>query len=226
MLIRIFVVATTLLFAGLLMVTAQDSSSDIALTVYNEGTALIRDQRTMTLEQGINSITLRDVAATIDPTSFNFKSLSDPAGTVVLEQNYRYDKGDAEALLAGFLGETVDITVSSDVRYSGELLRLHEEKAILRTGAREIVFISLYNIRGIQFPALPDDLYAGPTLQLLLNSSGAGAQDVELSYLARGMNWTADYNLFLNADETSLDLKGLVTLKESQRSRHTQDASL
>ena len=63
----------------------------------------------MMLEPGVSSVTIRDVAATIDPTSFNFKSLTDPAGAVVLEQSYRYDKGDAEALLAGFIGQTVDI---------------------------------------------------------------------------------------------------------------------
>jgi hypothetical protein len=225
MIMRVLALATTLLFGGLLMVTAQDSSSDIALTVYNEGTALIRDQRIMTFEQGFNTITLRDVAATIDPTSFNFKSLSDPAGTVMLEQNFRYDKGDAEALLAGFLGETVDITVSSDQRYRGELLRLHDEKAILRTGAREIIFINLYDIRGIQFPSPPTNLYAGPTLQLLLNSSSVGAQDVALSYLAGGMNWSADYSVYLNADETALDLKGLVTLW-NRSGRAYKDASL
>ena len=207
------------------MTVAQDASDKTALTVYNAGAALIREQRLMTLAEGFNSITLRDVAATIDPTSFYFKSHSDPAGTVVLEQSYRWDRGDAAALLADYLGETVDITVSSDEQYSGELLRLNDDKATLRTGPSEILFISLYDIRGIQFPTPPDDLYAGPTLQLLLNSVSAGTQDVELSYLAGGMHWTADYSVFLNADNTALDLKGLVTLT-NRSGRGYKDAEL
>ena len=208
----IFALLATMLIGGFSMVSAQDAGGRIALTVYNAGTALIQDQRAMTLAAGINSVTVRDVAATIDPTSFRFMSLSDNAGAVVLEQSYRYDEGDAAALLGEYIGETVDLHVSSDERYSGELLRLQDEKAVLRTAAHEIVFVKTYDIRAIQFPSPPADLYAGPTLQLLLNSDSAGAQDVELSYLAGGMNWTADYGVFLNADENAFDLAGMVTL--------------
>ncbi len=223
--LRILALFTPLLFGGLLMVSAQDSKGNIALTVYNEGAALIRDLRKMTLEEGINSITLRDVAATIDPTSVNFKSLSDPAGTVVLEQNYRHNTLDAYALLAPYVTRTVEITVSNNERYSGELLRLRDGKAILRTAPNEIAYISLYDIRGLKFPAPSVDFNPGPELRLLLKSESAGEQDVELAYLAGGMNWSADYNVFLNADETSLDLRGLVTLR-NHSGRAYRDASL
>ena len=222
---RILTLIATILFGGHLMVAAQNSSSAIALTVYNAGTALIREQRSMMLEPGVSSVTIRDVAATIDPTSFNFKSLTDPAGAVVLEQSYRYDKGDAEALLAGFIGQTVDIKISADERYRGELLRLQDDKALLRTAPNEIVFVSLYNVREILFPAPPADLYAGPTLQLLLSSDSPGDHNVELSYLAGGMNWTADYSVYLNADERAFDLKGLVTLR-NRSGRAYENASL
>ena len=71
--IRRLVLVSILLFGGLLMVSGQVNSQDIALTVYNDGAALIHEQRNMNLEQGLNQITIRDVAATIDPTSFSFK---------------------------------------------------------------------------------------------------------------------------------------------------------
>ncbi|MYE27754.1 MAG: hypothetical protein F4X87_11195 [Chloroflexi bacterium] len=209
---RILVLATIILLGGLQMVTAQDGAN-ISLTVYNDGAALVREKRQMTLEPGVNSVTIRDVAATIDPTSFGFKSLSDPAGTVVLEQSYRYDKGEADALLADFIGETVEISISADERYSGELLQIQGEKALLRTAPNEIVFVSLYNVRGIKFPAPLDDLYTGPSLQLLLNSDSAGEHEVALSYLAGGMNWNADYSVYLNSAEEAFDLTGLITLR-------------
>lgn len=224
MLLRIFALATTILFGGLNMVTAQDGAN-VALTVYNAGTALIHEQRTMMLEPGINKVTIRDVAATIDPTSFNYKSLTDPDGAVVLEQSYRYDEGDAAALLADFIGQSVDIAVSADKGFSGELLRIQNEKALLRTAPNAIVFVSLYDIRAIQFPTPPADLYAGPTLQLLLSSDSAGEHEVELSYLAGGMNWTADYSVYLNAEETAFDLMGLVTLG-NRSGRAYENASL
>ena len=206
------IVVCMILFGSLLPVGAQETSSSIAVTVYNEGTALIRDQRNLTLEEGINRVNFRDVAATIDPTSVRMVSLSDPAGTVVLEQNYIYDLVNSSALLARYLDETINITAADGTLYTGELLSGRNNEAILRSEAGEIVVIRLHDARDIRFPALPEALITRPTLQWLLHSSAAGEQLVELTYLAGGMNWTADYNLLLSGDESNLDLKGWVTL--------------
>lgn len=222
---RLLALLIPLLLGGLLMVSAQDSQGAIALTVYNEGAALIRDRREMPLDEGINHITLRDVAATIDPSSVSFKSLSDPAGISILEQSYRHNRLDAFTLLAPYVASTVELTLSDTERFSGELLRLREDKAILRTAPNEIAYINLYDIRGIKLPPPSVDFSPGPELRLLLRSGSAGKQDIELAYLAGGMNWTADYNVLLTADETSLDLRGLVTLT-NHSGRAYQDASL
>ena len=201
-----------LLLGSLFSSAAQEASQSVAVTVYNEGTALIRDQRSLTLNEGINRIDFRDVAATIDPTSVTLVSLSNPDGTVVLEQNYIYDLVNSSALLSRYLDETINITSADGTLYTGELLSGRNNEAILRTDSGEIVVIRLHDVRDIRFPALPDALITRPTLQWLLSSTTAGEQDVELTYLAGGMNWTADYNLLLTTDQTSLDLKGWVTL--------------
>lgn len=224
MLLRLLALAITVLFGGFQMVTAQDGAN-VALTVYNAGTVLILEQRSLTLEEGISSVTLRDIAATIDPNSVIVKSLSDPAGTAVLEQSYRHNTLDAYALLAPYVTRTVEITVSEGGTFSGELLRLRDDQAILRTAPNEIAYISLYDIRGLKFPAPAVDFNPGPELRLALKSESAGEQDLELSYLAGGMNWTADYHVTLNADESALDLKGMVTLS-NRSGRAYQNASL
>lgn len=209
---RILSLLLALLFGGLLMVSAQESQNDIALAVYNNGAALISEHRRLTLDEGLNSVALREIAATVDPSSVLFKSLSDPAGTALLEQSYRHNTLDAYALLAPYVAETVEITISDRERFSGELLRLRDDKAILRTGPNEIVYVSLYDIRGLKLPAPAPEFNPGPELRLLLRSASAGEQNVALSYLASGINWIADYSITLNADETALDLKGMVTL--------------
>ncbi len=213
------------LFGGLLMVSAQESQNDISLTVYNTGAALIREQRRLTLDEGLNSVALPDIAASIDPSSVNFKSLSDPAGTAVVEQSYRQNRLDAYALLAPYVAETVEIKVADGEDFSGELLSLRDDKAVLQTGPNEIAFISLYDIRGLKLPAPDLDFNAGPELRLLLNNERAGENNVELSYLAGGMNWTADYHITLSADESALDLKGMVTLS-NHSGRGYENASL
>ena len=210
--IRTLACVVWLLVGGLLPATAQESSDEIAVTVYNEGTALIRDQRTLNLDEGLNVINFRDVAATIDPTSVSFLSLSHPDSTVVLEQNYIYDLVNSDALLSRYLDEMIEITTADGTAYRGQLLSGRHGEAILRQDDGGIVVLRVYDARDIRFPALPDGLITRPTLQWLLSSSSAGEQQVELTYLAGGMNWTADYNLLLNDAETGLDLKGWVTL--------------
>lgn len=204
--------ALVLLLGSLHASLGQEPSQSSAVTVYNQGTALIREQRRLTLDQGINLVNLRDVAATIDPTSVTLRSLSNPEGTVVLEQNYIYDLVNSSALLSRYLDETIKITAADGTLYSGELLSGRSSEAILRTNSGEIVVVRLHDARDIRFPALPDALITRPTLQWLISSASAGEQDIELTYLAGGMNWTADYNLLLTSDRTGFDLKGWVTL--------------
>jgi hypothetical protein len=56
---------------------AEAADASLALTVYNQGSALVRDRRQFDLSRGLNEIAFSDVAATIDATSVLFKSLTD-----------------------------------------------------------------------------------------------------------------------------------------------------
>jgi len=58
-------------------------------------------------------------------------------------------------------------------------------------------------------------LITRPTLRWLVQASAAGEQSVELTYLTNGLSWTADYNLLLGTDNTTLDLNGWVTLNNT-----------
>ena len=220
-----FVLLFTLLFGGLWSAGAQESSGDIALTVYNHGAALIRDQRRLTLDEGLNVIRISDIAAAIDPTSVSFQSLSDPGGTFALEQHYIYDLADTATLLSRYLNETIHITAADGAVYRGELLGERDGEVILRMNGGAIAVINRHNARDIRLPAQPDAVTVRPTLQWLLSSSAAGLQDVELAYLAGGINWSADYNILLEADASSLDIKSWITL-ENRSGRGFSDARL
>ncbi|MEP6988263.1 MAG: hypothetical protein ABI970_21845, partial [Chloroflexota bacterium] len=84
-------------------------SDGVNLTIYNQGTALVQDRRTFTLKRGIGMLDFTDVAASLDSTSVSFKSLTDPANTSVLEQNYVYDLVGSSALLERYLDQQIDI---------------------------------------------------------------------------------------------------------------------
>ena len=200
-----------------------DAPAQVSLTVYNAGTALVIDRRTFDLKQGLNEIQFTDVAAQIDPTSVNFKSVTDP-NTYVVEQNYRYDLVGSSALLQRYIDEQIRVITADGTIYEGRLLNGSGE-IILMTESGEVVVVNYSSIRDIQFPQLPDGLITRPTLVWLVESSIDGPQEVEVTYLTSGVSWQADYNIILNADESALDLTGWVTLNNSSGATFT-DAQL
>ncbi len=193
----------------------------VSLAIYNQGTALVQDRRTFTLDAGSNTINFTDVAAGIDPTSVTFVSLTDPQGTTVLEQNYVYDLVDSSALLQKYLDEQITVIADDGTEYHGQLLSGRNGEIILRQDDGQVIVISMSSVRDVRFPELPGGLITRPTLRWLLDAAQAGDQHVELTYLTSGMNWTADYNLLLATDNTSLDLNGWVTLTNTSGAAYT-----
>lgn len=228
-----------MMMVGLLMlsgisISAQDESTTgdtvsdgVAVTVYNQGSALIQDRRTLTLDTGLNEVNFTDVASLIDPTSVNFNSLTDPQGTSVLEQNYVYDLVSTQALMERYIDEVIEVRVAGDggesMTVSGRLMSANANQIILQTEDGEVVILN--DPQDIRFPALPEGLITRPTLQWLIQSVTGGEQQVELTYLTGGMSWTADYTILLNADNTALNLDGWVTLNNTSGTTYT-DAQL
>lgn len=198
------------------------AEAGVALTVYNQGTALVRDRRQFDLRAGVNEIRFRDVAAAIDPTSVLFKSLTDPAGTVVLEQNYEFDLVGAETLLDKYIDQEIEVVTEDGTRHRGTLLS-GRGSLILQTAEGEVRVLG--DVRQFSFPELPEGLITRPTLVWRLQAEQAGAHDVEVTYLTGGLNWQADYVLLLAADERSIDLDGWITLTNTSGATY-RDAQL
>jgi hypothetical protein len=193
----------------------QPISNGVSLTIYNQGTALVQDRRTFPLAAGVSTLDFTDVAASIDPTSVSFRSITDPLGTTVLEQNYVYDLVGSSALLERYLDERIELVTMDGTSFAGQLLSGRNSEVILRQDDGQVMVVSLTNVRDMRFPALPDGLITRPTLRWMLNVANGGDQQVELTYLTGGMNWTADYILLLANDNTRLDLNGWVTLNNT-----------
>ena len=63
------------------------------------GYAIVKQDRPLELGAGRSTVRFTDVAAQIDPTTVSIKSLSDPTGTHVLEQNFEFDLVSKEKLM-------------------------------------------------------------------------------------------------------------------------------
>jgi hypothetical protein len=190
--------------------TTEKDQVDLAVTVYNSNLALVRDVRQIHLSPGVFPLHFEDVAASINPATVHFRSLSEPAKLSVLEQNYEYDLLDPQKLMQKYVGREVGFNWNG-VDMTG-LLLADNNGPIWKVNNQIITGLP---VGTFHFPELPDNLYSRPTLVWLLDNRGANAQKVETSYLTGNMSWKADYVLTVTRDERAADLDGWVTLTNS-----------
>ena len=187
--------------------TTLGDQTDLALTVYNSNLSLVRDVRELTLPTGESQLKFMDIAASINPSTVHFRSLSDPGKLEVLEQNYEFDLLEPAKLLHKYLGKEVTM-MRGDQEVKATLLSDNGGQ-VWKIG-NDIVTNVGYN--SLRFPKVPDNLYDRPTLLWSLQNSGAQKHKVEASYLTSNLSWSADYVLNVSKDETTSDLDGWVTL--------------
>jgi hypothetical protein len=189
-----------------------DDQSELAVTVYNSDLALVRDVRTLQLPRGTFDLKFMDIAATVNPATVHFRSLTEPTRVNVLEQNYEYDLLEPDKLLRKYVGR--DVTLVRRGRDGNEepvtaRLLSYNNAPVWRIGGEIVTGLNADHIR---FPELPGNLYARPTLIWSLSNEGGARHRVEASYLATRLSWNADYVLTVGRDDAAADLDGWVTV--------------
>jgi hypothetical protein len=209
-------------------VQASGERTSVDVTIYNQNLSLVREERTFALQKGVTSVVVPDVPATIDGTSVHFLSLTDPGGVRVLEQNYQYDLVHQARLMERYLGREVEFirtdpvtnreyTVSGKLLSTGYVQQPGYANSYAYAGTGGIIAeingkIEIAPAGRLVLPTLPEGLVLRPRLQWLVASDREGNHRSEVSYLAGGLSWSADYVVLLDRDDTSVDLTGWVTL--------------
>ncbi|MBI4587273.1 MAG: DUF4139 domain-containing protein, partial [Candidatus Rokubacteria bacterium] len=88
-------------------ISTQQDQRDLSVTIYNGNLGLVKDVREVRLGSGNGAVQFMDVAALIDPTTVHLRSLTDPAGLRILEQNYEYDLLSSQKLMEKYVGRKV-----------------------------------------------------------------------------------------------------------------------
>lgn len=200
-------------------VSTGTDSKGFSLTIYNQDFAVVREQRQIHLNQGANFVRYEDVAAQIDPTSISLKSLTAPNGVVVREQNYQYDLLNPTSILNKSVGKTVrfrrvnpdgQIEVLEGTLLNPPALGYNEDKGVvIRLSDGRIVL----NPAGeIELNEMPEGLVSRPSLLWKLDVTEAADHTAEVSYLANGISWKANYVAVVNQQENQVDITGWVTL--------------
>ncbi len=195
--------------------TSLNDQTDLNVTVYNSNIALVRDVRQLALPGGDFRLKFMDIAATVNPATVHFRSLTDPEKLSVIEQNYEYDLLEPAKLLHKYVGK--EVTLVRAYQESGTTKR-EEIKALLLSDNNGPVWkigndiVTGMFAESYRFPEVPANLYDRPTLLMSLENSGARKQQIEASYLAGNLSWNADYVLTVARDDKSADLDGWVTV--------------
>jgi hypothetical protein len=195
--------------------TSLDDQTELNVTVYNSNIALIRDLRQLSLPSGNFRLKFMDIAATVNPATVHFRSLTDPEKLGVMEQNYEYDLLEPAKLLHKYVGKEVTLVRSYQENNS---TKREEIKAILLSDNNGPVWkigndiVTGMFAESYRFPEVPANLYERPTLLMSLENSGPKKQQIEASYLASNLSWNADYVLTVARDDKAADLDGWVTV--------------
>ncbi|MFO0895638.1 MAG: DUF4139 domain-containing protein [Phycisphaerales bacterium] len=179
------------------------------------GFGVVRDVRMLEVKEmdgGRLQALMTDVAQFMDPTTVSFTDLTDPA-TQVRNQAFQFDLVSPEKLLEKYLGRPITVSVTEGMQprsVSGTLLSATGGRLVLQ-GASGVQIVPAHAAR-VELANLPAGLLTRPTLVWDLTDTKTGPHLVQLAYQTAGLTWRADYNLVVNADDTSADLGAWVTI--------------
>ncbi len=208
--------AVGFLWVGVAVVQAQS-----LLTIYSGGFALVRDVVPLELKAGENSVRYFGATSGMEPGSV---ILRDPTGKVamaILEQNYQPAPVNQTTFLERYEGQSIGFLVRDA---KGE--RVVEGK-VLRSGyvpgadpvepVIEVEGKVRFELPGRPlFPPIGEDsMRLKPLLSWKIQSAQPVSVKTELSYLTKGLEWKAHYNLLLTESGDSAELGGWVSVQNA-----------
>lgn len=215
---KLLLAATGLIAAPLLAQTTEvvvpgetNAQGDVAVTIYNNGQALVQDERRMTLPAGRSKQEFPDVSALIRAETV---TLTGP-GIGIVEQNFDYDLLTPAKLMEKAVGQTVTLVrtnpaTGTESRVRAKVLAANGGVVLQIGDTIEVLRDDGLPVRVI-FDKVPPNMRARPTLSVTLEAKG-GAVPATLTYLTPGLGWTADYVTLFDDAKQTIDVQGWVTL--------------
>ena len=187
------------------VVVGADQRSDLALTVYQGGFALVHDVRRATLPAGPASVILPDLSDRLDITTIR---LAAGENTTVNSLTFEGEVLSAGALLRRSVGQMVRVArvnpaTGEETFEAAEVLAVAPD-LVLRIGER----IETAVPGRIVFDDVPGDLRPTPGIVANISAATAGDRAVSLSYLTDGISWKTSYVGRLAAGDDRMELTG------------------
>lgn len=211
---------TLAVLAGLIPLAAFAAGGP-QVTIYNDGFATVKEDRTLTLPAIPSEIRVTDMSRQLEPDSVMLRELSpEPFGVRILEQSFINDPLTEGLLLYQMEGKTLrfeekreDGTVKEHV---GKLIR----SGYVPGGGSEQPIVEEEGSVRFALPGQPvfegidPDAFLKPALVWQIASRKAGECPVEIAYVTAGMSWEATYSLVAPAEgRDEFDFSGWISLK-------------
>ncbi len=186
------------------------------------GLLFVTETRTIELPAGASTISFLGVADGIAPQTVKIDGLS---GKVV-EYNFDDDLLSPASLMARSVGQSARL-----VRTDSRTGRSTEQPVIIRAGPNGVVLQTADGFEALQcsgaserliFDSTPPGLTDKPTLSVRARAAVAGRYRVQVSYLALGLDWSADYVARIRPGGRTLDLSGWITLVNHSNTSFTE----
>ena len=200
------------------------SPDSLAVTIYNDNFAVVKDTRNIKFDQGESTLYFTDVAENIQTETVTFKALNDSKSVRVYEQNFEKNLLTQDGLLKKYIEKQVDVVADFGTdarRISGKLLS-YSPSIILQTDKG---IVTVNKVSAIDLASVPDGFFTTPTLNWKVFSEKAQNQKCELAYRTTGFAWKADYIVTINDQETKADVGGWVTIDNNSGKKYV-DAKL
>src|SRR5690606_14361501 len=154
--------------------------------------AMITERRQLDVESG-GEVRITGIAATVDPATVQLRSLTDPSGLTVREQRFVPGASTPDELLARHVGEQITI-VTPKGETSGVLRSVDAKTLVLEVGIGDQRRLQMLRrdsyVQDIRLPA--GTQVDKPSLVWRLATKRPGKHDVEITYRADGLSWSAD----------------------------------
>ena len=195
-------------FLILIALLSSTNAAETTIKIYNQGRALVQEERQKKFSRNEKQkFIISNLPRAAESSSINI--FSDHMD--IISKEYLYHPISNETLLNVNIGKEVEL-----VKYGedGNITFSTKGKLISNVGSPvfeidgKIVVNPPYNYR---FPDIPEDISDYPYLSCEVNNSTKQTQ-FNLTYITRGMDWNAEFNLFL-ISENSSEIEGWYSIR-------------
>jgi len=188
-----------------------DRQISLTLTIYQQDLALVEDQRTVALTEGLNRIAFEGVSAQLRPeTVVVGTGANEPVR--LIEQRYQNNLVTPQSLLVASVGHQIRVAIQNpktgDEKIEPATVLSATGGVVLKLGDR----IETTAPGRLIFNSVPDNLRERPTLVLAFTGLKGGSAPLTLGYLSGGLGWSANYVAELNGSEDNLSLNGRASI--------------